>query len=214
MLVPPMPRRIVVYGAGGHGRVVADAAAAGGAEIVGFLDDHLALGTPVLGWRVLGTLDWIGHNRDVAVAHGIGVNSIRQQATWSLDTKGITFATVIHPSAVVSTYAEIAAGSAVMALAVVNSGARIGAGVIINTGAIVEHDAVVSDFAHVAPNGTIGGGARVHRLAMLGTSASLLPGRSIGEGSIAGAGAVVVHDLPAGCIAAGVPARLVRNMES
>jgi sugar O-acyltransferase (sialic acid O-acetyltransferase NeuD family) len=206
-------QRMVVYGAGGHGRVVADAASAAGFEILGFLDDALPVGQKVLTWQVLGTVHWLEGKDNVRVAHGIGSNHVRQRVTENLALKGLSFVSVIHPSAVLSKHTRVGVGAVVLALAVLNPGAELGLGAIVNTGAVVEHDVLVGDFAHVAPNATLGGGARIDRLALLGTGASVLPGRSIGERSVVGAGAVVARDIPSGCVAAGVPARVIRQIE-
>jgi sugar O-acyltransferase (sialic acid O-acetyltransferase NeuD family) len=200
-------RKLVVYGAGGHGRVVADAAAAAGFEVLGLLDDAVPPGREVLGWRVLGNLAWLAGQPDLLVAHGIGENAARERVARVAAHDGISFATVVHPSAVVSPHARVGAGAVVMALAALNPGCTVGVGAIVNTGAIVEHDVVVGDFAHVASKAVLAGGARLGRLALLGSGANVLPGRTVGEGGVVGAGAVVIHDVPPGAVVAGVPAR-------
>jgi acetyltransferase-like isoleucine patch superfamily enzyme len=78
--------------------------------------------------------------------------------------------------------------------------------VIINHGAVVDHDCEVGNFAHIAPNATLGGGVRIGDLALIGAGATILPQTTIGEGAIIGAGAVVVRDVGAGTVCAGVPA--------
>src|SRR5438552_124198 len=99
--------KLVVYGAGGHGRVVADAAVAAGFEVLGFLDDSVPPGRNVLGWPVLGDLAWLAGHPDVSVAHGIGENAVRERVTRAAGQDGISFATVVHPSAVVSPHARV-----------------------------------------------------------------------------------------------------------
>lgn len=200
-------RELVVYGAGGHGRVVADAAAAAGFHVLGFLDDGVPLGREVLGWRVLGDLTWLVGKSWVALAHGIGDNVIRERVARTAGQDGFTFTAVVHPSAVVSRHARVGAGAVVLALAALNPGAVVGPGAIVNTGAIVEHDVVVGDFAHVASKAGLAGAARLGRLALLGSGANVLPGCTVGDGSVVGAGAVVVRDVPPGVVVAGVPAR-------
>jgi UDP-N-acetylbacillosamine N-acetyltransferase len=207
-------QKLVIYGGGGHGRVVADAAAAAGFEVLGFLDDALSVGHQVSIWRVLGDSRWLGGKQDVGIAHGIGDNAARERATHSLASMGLVFVTVIHPSAVISPTARAAAGAVVLATAVLNADAQVGSGAIINTAAVVEHDAVVGDFAHVAPNATLGGGARIDRLAFLGSGAIVLPGRSVGPESLVGAGAVVTRDVKSRTVVAGVPARLMKEPET
>jgi hypothetical protein len=121
---------LVVYGAGGHGRVVADAARAAELELMGFLDDGLPAGEQVLEWRVLGDASWLHGRHGVWVALGIGSNDVRRQVADKLQEMGAALATVVHPTAVVSPYAALGAGVVVFALAVVNVGARVGRGAI------------------------------------------------------------------------------------
>jgi len=205
---------LVVYGAGGHGRVVADAARAADLEVMGFLDDGIAAGSQVLGWRVLGNVDWLRGRHGISVALGIGANDVRKQVAETLQRAGAALGTVVHPTAVVSPYAHLAPGVVVFALAVVNVGARVGRGAIVNTGSILEHDVDIGDFAHVASNAALGGMARVGADAMLGTGAVVLPGRVVGERSIVGAGAVVSRDVPPDVVVAGVPARRMQSRAS
>jgi len=204
-------RPVVVYGAGGHGRVVAEAlerAALGAVQ--GYLDDDptragmLVGGRPVLGGR--GALP-----PGAPVALGIGGNAARRSLAERLLAEGAALASVVHPSAVISSRAVVEAGAFVGPLAVVNVDARVGAGAIVNSGAIVEHDCVIGAWAHVAPRVALGGGSRVGEGALLGTGAVVLPGVSVGAWSVVGAGAVVIRDLPAGVVAVGVPARIIRR---
>jgi len=202
---------LVVYGAGGHGRVVADAARSAEMEVMGFLDDGVPAGEQVLDWRVLGDAGWLQGRHGVSVALGIGANDVRRQVADKLARAGAALATVVHPTAVVSPYAQLGPGVVVFALAVVNVGARVGRGAIVNTGSILEHDVQIGDFAHVASNAALGGAARVGVDSMLGTGAVVLPGRTVGDRSIVGAGAVVSRDVAADVVVAGVPARRMNS---
>jgi sugar O-acyltransferase (sialic acid O-acetyltransferase NeuD family) len=204
-------RRVVVYGAGGHGKVVADVVlAAGGYEVVGFVDDGPHPGRAVLGLPVLGDGAWVEREAargPIAVALGVGANGARRAVAERCVGWGATLLTAVHPRAAVAPSARIEPGAVVMACAVVNPDAVVGRGAIINTGAVVEHDVVVGEFAHLSPNATTGGAARVGALAHLGLGAALLPGVSVGDGAVVGAGAVVIRDVPGGVTVAGVPAR-------
>jgi sugar O-acyltransferase (sialic acid O-acetyltransferase NeuD family) len=201
---------IVVYGAGGHGRVVAEAAVAAGLAVAGFLDDGVPVGTVCDGLPVLGGLEWLSPATQVRVALGIGDNRTRERVAARLSERSVALLTVVHPSARVSPHAVLGEGSVVLPLAAVNSGARLGIGCIANTAAVIEHDSEVGDFAHVAPNATLCGGARVGRLALVGAASCILIARSLGDRSVLGAGAVLTEDVPDDVVAVGVPARVLR----
>ena len=203
-------RRLVVYGAGGHGRVVAEAASDMGAEVLGFLDDNVPLGTQIGPSRVLGGGGWLDGRLDVTVVPGIGDNFARQRLVEALQARGVGLAIVVHPRAVVSRSATLGPGSVVLALAVINAGARIGRAAIVNTASVVEHDVELGDFAHVSPNATLGGSARLGDRTHLGLGACVLPGITVGARSVVGAGAVVTREVPDGEVVAGVPAQRIR----
>jgi sugar O-acyltransferase (sialic acid O-acetyltransferase NeuD family) len=209
--------KVLVYGAGGHGRVVADILLASGCrELGGFLDDSKALhGSTVMGLPVLGGEDWLQDKEDksdVVLALGIGDNCIRRDKAEKHKSSGVETVRAIHPSSMLSRWVHIEQGTVVMAGAVINPGAQIGLGVIINSGAVIEHDVVIGDYGHVSPNAVMGGESRLGPLSHLGLGAVVLPGVTIGRGSIIGAGAVVVEDVPDNVIAMGVPARIHRKI--
>ena len=209
-------RTIYVYGAGGHGKVVADVLRAARCPPAGFLDDSAfrcrlsPLGLPVLDAR-----QWMSRIEacgEIGVALGIGDNRARQEVADFCRRSGFKIVTAVHPAAVLSTAATIGAGTVVMPLAVVNADARLGEGVIINTGAVIEHDCVVGDYAHISPNAVLGGRVHVGSFSHLGLGAVVLPGLHIGSRSIIGAGAVVVRDIPDDVVAMGVPARVSQRV--
>ena len=205
-----------MYGAGGHGKVVADLLVSRGeSEFAGFVDDGEELwGMTVMGFTVLGGGGWLrreaGSSR-IAVALGVGDNASRKwiaenSAYWDLE-----ILTVVHPRAAVSRAARVGRGSVVMANATVNAEAMVGDGVIVNSGAVVEHDVKVGEYAHVAPNAAMGGGSSLGAFSHLGIGASVLPCVRIGARTVVGAGAVVVKNLPDEVVAIGVPARIHRQ---
>ncbi|HSO38506.1 MAG TPA: acetyltransferase [Labilithrix sp.] len=198
---------LVVYGSGGHGKVVCDVLLAAGHVVAGFIDDDGERhGTLVLGLPVLGGGEHLVA-KGARVALGIGSNRARSAVAAKIASLGGVLVTCVHPRAVVAPSAVLGEGTVVMALAVVNPDARIGRGAVVNTAAVVEHDCVVGDFAHVSPNSVMGGACTVGALAQLGIGATMLPGTAIGEGALVGAGGVVVRDVAAGAVARGVPAR-------
>lgn len=204
-------RRLVVFGAGGHGKVVADVGRSAGFVVVGFLDDAPGrvdaqfFGLPV----VRGDEYLAGRTRlsGTAVALGIGDNAARQRTFQRLRIAGVEVATLIHASAAVAPSACLGTGTVVMALAAVNPDASVGDGVILNTGSVVEHDCRLGDFVHLSPNVALGGAVEIGDRTHLGLGAVALPGVRIGVDVRVGAGAAVIQDVRDGITVVGVPAR-------
>jgi sugar O-acyltransferase (sialic acid O-acetyltransferase NeuD family) len=209
-------REVYVYGAGGHGKVVADLLLAAGEEpISGFIDDGVPPGGLVLGHPVHGPWAWLtsrAAHGPVGIVLGIGDNEVRARIASAVAGIGVEVLTVVHPRATVAPSAALGGGTVIMAGAVVNPDARIGEGVIVNTGAVVEHDVVVGTYAHVSSGAALGGGSELGAYAHLGLGGVLLPGVRVGASAIIGAGAVVTRDIPDHVIAVGVPARVLRSI--
>ncbi|MBF5043468.1 acetyltransferase [Aggregicoccus sp. 17bor-14] len=210
------PPQLVIYGAGGHGHVVADAARAEW-TILGFLDDdaaHCSADTSD-GPQVFPTHHVRaepGRWREHHFALGVGDNGLREECYRLLKALGLRLVTIVHPSAIVSPSAQLGEGCVVLPRAVVNAGAQVGEGVIINSGAIIEHDCRVERFAHISPGVVLGGGASVGERAHVGLSACVLPKVHVGADARVGAGAVVVTPVLERLTVVGVPARpLVRH---
>ncbi len=200
---------ILVLGAGGHAKVVADILRCQGLSVAGFLDDDpQAWGTTRLGLPVLGAIaDFAQHQPDGLVL-GIGANGVREQIVARLGAAAQPlWCNAIHPRATVAASVQLGRGIVVVAGAVVNPDSVLGDHVIINTGATVDHDCVVGEYVHIAPGVHVCGGVRIGPYAFIGVGAALTPGRNVGAHTIVGAGAVVVRDVPAGVTAKGVPAR-------
>jgi sugar O-acyltransferase (sialic acid O-acetyltransferase NeuD family) len=206
------PRPLYVFGASGHGKVVAEAARRSGAYwIRGFLDDDRALwggewaGAPIVGGR-----DWLSSIEDGApIALGVGDNRVRCLIALAVTANRHQLATVVHPSAVVAPSARVEAGAYLGPLAVVHADATLGRGCIVNSSAVVEHDCRLDDFVHVSPRAVLGGAVRVGEGVHVGLGAAVLPGVSLGPWAILGAGAVLIRSLSPGATAVGVPARVL-----
>lgn len=203
---------MLILGAGGHGKVVADAAfETGNWDEVVFLDDAWPVKKVNGCWPVVGNMQelhcWRDRCKDAVVA--IGNNQLRMQLQAKLLTAGFNVASVIHPAATISRYATLGAGSVVFAGAVINVDATIGDGAIINTSATVDHDCVLGVGVHVSPGAHLGGGAKVGDYAWIGIGASVKHLASLGSNTVVGAGAVVLGDIPDGVTAIGMPARPV-----
>ena len=204
-----MSRGNLIVGAGGHGKVVADALLAAGMKLLGFLDDDLTrMNQVVLGYPVLASSDkWTELNAEGLVI-GVGNNHIRQQLQEKI--KAIAWPNwikVIHPRAVVAQTALVGVGTVVMAGAIINPDAVIGEHAIINTGATVDHDCTVGKYVHIAPGVHLAGEVSVGDSAFIGIGSVVLPGCRIGKNAVIGAGAVVINDVPDDVVAKGIPAR-------
>lgn len=205
---------VIIIGAGGHARVVADALLASGRRVLGFIDANPAthgrelLGLPVLGADAI--LDGVSRS-DTELANGIGSAGsmdARYRVYQTAVERGFRFATVMHPGAMVATSATLGPGVQVMARAVVQPMAVVGENSIINTGAIIEHDVMVGSHVHISPGCVLAGEARVGDLVHVGVGSVVIQRMSIGARSLVAAGAVVVNDVPDGSKVIGVPARV------
>lgn len=210
-----MSRPVVVWGAGGHARVVAEILRLAGYSLAGFLDDvdPARRGEPFLEARVLGGRDRLEALRADGVgaaAVAIGDNAARLEAAAFLRESGFELPAAVHPSAVVASTARVGPGSVVCAMAVVGPAARVGEVVIVNTAATVDHDGEVEDGAHLAPGVHLGGWATVGRAAFVGLGALVADRVRVGAGSVVGAGSLVLRDVPPGVVAWGAPARTIR----
>jgi sugar O-acyltransferase (sialic acid O-acetyltransferase NeuD family) len=199
-------RPLLIYGAGGHGLVVAEAARLAGFDVLGFIDDGEAPGVIVGDFAVLGGGGMAGEY-DAALIVAIGDNRQRLNVINGLIDGGATITSVIHPDATVSSSARIEVGVFVGPRAVVHSEARLGRGVIVNSGAIVEHHNQLDSAVHIAPGAVLAGRVTIGARALIGAGATVLPDVTIGDDAIVGAGAVVTKNVDAGTTVVGNPAR-------
>lgn len=200
---------IFLFGAGGHGRAVAEVIRrVGEHEIACVLDDGqtgTACGAPIVGGR--GELAALVDRGISAGVVAVGNNADREIITTLAEAAGLSLVTVVDPSAVVAGDATLGAGTILMPMSMAGAAASLGRGVILNTAATVDHDCTVGAFAHVSVGAHLSGDCHVGTRSTVGIGASVTGGVTIGARAIIGAGAAVVSDIPAGVVAAGVPAR-------
>jgi UDP-N-acetylbacillosamine N-acetyltransferase len=207
--------RVVIWGAGGHAKVVADIIADNPRIIIeGFLDDvsPARWGTSLYGSTILGDLAHLGTlypSRDVFVALAVGNNRARMSALVALRGKGFPLLTVISSTASVSPSVHIGAGVVIMPQVAINADSVIGDAAVINTGSTVDHDCTIEEGVHLAPGVHLAGSCRVERGAFVGIGSCVRDAITIGNNTVIGAGSVVVANIPSGVTAYGNPARVV-----
>jgi sugar O-acyltransferase (sialic acid O-acetyltransferase NeuD family) len=194
---------VIILGAGGHAKVLADILMLCDREVIGFVTPDREAGSLFYGQKVLGGDDVVFSYPVDSVDLVNGVGSLPGQVgRWRLAEmirqRGRSFTSVFHPESVISADVEIGCGVQVMAGAVIQTGASIGRDSIINTGSIIDHDCIIAENCHIAPGVTCSGGVEIEKNTHIGTGATLIQGLKIGEGCIVAAGSVVHKDIPDG----------------
>ena len=210
-------KRLLILGAGGHAKVLAETALAIGAfSNISFLDDKYNLLNPcpsILGSQVIGPLS-LALDPDIrssydAAAVAIGHSPIRLLWIERLLSVGYSLPPLIHPMAWVSPSALLGHASVVFANSAIQSDVSIGTGSIINTGSSVDHDCIISDGVHICPGARVAGHVSVGPRSWIGIGASVIQQVAIGSDVTVGAGSVVIRDLPNDVTAVGVPAAIL-----
>lgn len=202
-----MSESIVLIGGSGHAKVVIDCIRASGGQVFGILDDGIPAGTQILGVPVLGSSAAWPEYQDHPFLIAIGSNSVRRRIAEKMTVR---WATVIHPRATVSPYAQLGEGTVVMPHAVINACATVGKHCIINTGAVAEHDNLLGDYVHLSPNTALGGTVTVGAGTHIGIGACVRNNIRICEGCTIGAGAAVVRDITIPGTYVGIPAGRIK----
>jgi UDP-perosamine 4-acetyltransferase len=205
--------QILVYGAGGHARVLLEALSHVPVRVLGLVDaDPAKKGLRVLGHEVLGGEEALAGLdpsalRLVNAVGSVRDLSVRRAVFHRFRAAGWKFFGPVHPSAVVARDVSLGEGAQVLSGAVVVTGSVIGANTIVNTRASVDHDCRIGDHVHLCPGVTLSGGVSVGQGSHVGAGATVIQGVRIGAGCLVAAGAVVVRDVPDGAEVFGVPAR-------
>lgn len=200
-----MGQQVIIIGASGHGKVVADTILQSGDQVKGFLDDNPEAGNSFIGFPILGRVDQFVNFPRAKFVVAIGNAKIRENIVKKLTD--VSWYTAIHPKAVISPLdTSIGEGTVVMADAVINAGARIGDHCIINTGAVVEHDNRIEDFVHVSVGAKLAGTVHIGKYTWVGIGAAVSNNIGICNDCVVGAGAVIVKDIKEQGTYIGVPA--------
>ena len=205
-----MKDKLIIIGASGHGKVVADIAIKMNKwQRIAFLDDDESIKTS-MGLKVIGKMaDAFTYKDEADFFVAIGKNATREKVQGKLMDQGMTVVKLIHPSAVIGTDVEIGMGTVVMAGVVINSSSRIGEGCIINTSSSLDHDNIIEDYVHISPGASLAGTVKVGRGSWIGIGSVISNNVNICSGCKVGAGAVVVKDITEPGTYVGVPVRRV-----
>ena len=208
---------IVIIGASGHAKVIADIVRLEGKyHIEGLIDAKLAPGSDAFGYQVLGHDEHLPElvvkrsirGAIVAVGHNFRRSQIHLRV--SELCPGLTFVNAIHPAAHLAKHASVGGGTAIMAGAVVNACCSIGRSCILNTNSSLDHDCRMENFSSLAPGVSVGGNCQIGQLVAVCIGATVVHKVSIGRHSVIGAGATVLRDIPPRTVAYGTPAKLIR----
>ncbi|WP_426481871.1 acetyltransferase [Chryseobacterium sp. R2ACT005] len=192
-----------LFGASGHGKVIADIATANDIKIKAFIDQDITK-KECYGLPVLNTLP--ADQEKLIIS--IGNNAIRKKIAQEIKNEiGI----LIHPKSINSDSVTIEEGTVVMGGVVINAETTIGKHCIINTNASVDHDCVIEDFVHISPNAALAGGVEIGEGTQIGIGASVIQGIKIGKWCVVGAGAVIINDIPDYSVVVGNPGKIIKK---
>ncbi len=191
-----------LFGASGHGKVIAEIAEENGISITGFIDRDESKES-FIGFPVTHSVP----ENQIELILSIGSNNARKRLTEKYPH--FIFKTLIHPKANLSKYCSVEEGSVIMAGATVNPGVQIGKHCIINTNASIDHDCIIGDFVHISPNAALAGDVEVGEGTHVGIGACVIQGIKLGKWATIGAGAVIIKDVQDGATVVGNPGRVI-----
>lgn len=210
---------VVILGAGGTGREVCwlfcdDNTDKPKWNVLGFVDDNRDLhGMTRCGLPVLGGFDWLAANarKNFKVICAVGSPYSRKSLSDRAGELGLTFCNAIHPSVRLSRWVEAGTGSIIAAGSVLTTQISVGPQTLVNTNCTIGHDAAIGSYCCINPGCHISGGVRIGEGVECGVGSVIIQGRSVGDWSVIGAGAVVISDIPSGVTAVGVPCRVIKQ---
>ena len=210
-----MNKNVIIIGAGGHAKVIADIIYKSKDNVLGFLDDNVPLDTVIIkekNIKVIGKIEecikFANENPNIEYIVGIGNNETRKKI--AIKYEKLNYYTAIHPSSQIALDVEIGKGTTIMANACINTSAKVGEHCIINTGAIVEHDNIIEDYVHISPNATLCGTVKIGELTHIGAGATIKNNTNICSNCIIGAGVVVIKDINKKGTYVGVPVKKIK----
>ena len=210
-----MKKEVVIIGAGGHAKVIADIIYKSGDIVLGFLDDNKELGSNIIKepkLSVIGTINDIHKiqqkNNSINFIIGIGDNKTRR--TIAEKYNDINYYTAIHPTAQIGIDIEIEKGTTIMANTCINTSSKIGKHCIINTGSIIEHDNKIGDYVHISPNATLCGTVEIGENTHVGAGTTIKNNIKICDNTIIGCGTIIIRDIWEKGTYVGIPSQKIK----
>lgn len=204
---------IVIFGAGGHAKVIADIVKQDNQyNIITFIDDQKQ-NLKIWDIPIISESVFFAKPNTLMGIVAIGDNFIREKVAIKIHNllPNFIFIKAIHPTAYVALDSTIDDGTVVMAHATINPSTKIGSHCIINTNSSIDHDCIVENYASIAPNACLGGNCEVGKGSAVSIGATLSHKIKIGENTVIGAGAVVTRSVSSNIVAYGVPAKNIRS---
>lgn len=205
-----MQKKVIILGASGHARVIADIIKSSGDEIVGFLDDN----TDIQGKTIFDDKIVLGDTSEESVRKysdcyfiiGIGSNKVRMII--SKKYSNLKWYTAIHPSSIIGNDVSIKEGTAIMAGTVINTGTVVGKHCIVNTSSSLDHDNILEDYVHISPGSHLAGTVKISEGTWICAGVTIINNITIGKNNIIGAGATVIKNIEEeGCTFVGIPVK-------
>jgi acetyltransferase EpsM len=194
-----------LYGASGHAKVIVEILESQGIKIDELFDDNESIRS-LLKYSVRKFIPELDENKELIISIGDNINRKKIASRVCTD-----YGMAIHPRAIVSKRSSIGEGTVIMGGVTINVDAHIGRHCIVNTNASIDHDCILEDFAHVSPNVTLCGNVYVGEGTLIGAGTVVIPWKKIGKWCTIGAGSVVIKDIPDYATVAGNPAQIIKT---
>lgn len=208
-----MIESVVIFGAGGHAKVVADILISTHKFKISYFIDDTKHGQKIWSIPVVSESDFFNLKSIYSGVVAIGDNFIREKVADKIKKQlpNFQFVSAIHPTAYIANDVVIGIGTVIMANASVNPSTKIGNHCIINTNSSIDHDCIMHDFSSIAPNSCLGGNCEIGKHSAISIGATLIHKISVGENSVVGAGSVVTKSIESNLTCYGVPAKITRS---
>ena len=206
--------KIVLIGNGGHSKVIQDLILVGNHfQLFAILDDQFKeITSNGIIYAPVSYITSLAKSYEFKLVIAIGNNTTRKKLVSELEIPHKQYATLIHPTAIISSSVKLGQGTVVMPNVVINADTVIGNHVIINSSSVIEHDNSINDFAHIGPNATLTGSVTVGEGTQIGAAASVIPNAKIGSWCTIGAGSTVINHIPSYSKAVGGPAKVIEKV--